>query len=598
MGCDRRHPPLQMDACSARPCSGMVPADWLMCFVTSNLYRNVYSLAASALAIVLMHQPMAEPPTLEHLSPTGASRGEAITMRSIGKVDPWPPKVWLSGPGIHFTPSEQKGEWKVQVAEDATPGARMLRLFNASGASAPRHFIVSQTPGRIEKEPNGTIEEATPVSNLPCIAQGSLSQTQDVDTFKLHLNQGQTLVARLDAYVLGSSTDALLRLLDTENKVLDWNHDSYYLDPMIAFTAPKTGYYGIQVMGFPYPGTSSERLGSGSGYIYRLFLTHAPYLRSIDLPSKENAGHGRMELNGWNLNWTGSVNHASRSLLDSMELATHRQAQLVSALGVQAEQEPNDQRDQANALAENGRGTIGLANDVDWYAFRAARGRWYRIEIQSARLGHPCDLVLKLFDAKGKELQSDDDSATMGDPRLEWKAPADGKFFLQVSSLTHQGGSDHAYRLIRDTIPPDCRLTLESSEFDLKPGGTTEIKVKIERRFGHTAKLILQAFPLPAGVACAPVRAEKEKKEITLFLHASPSANPFQGPFEVIAHEKEQLNQIYSAGKPTVTTSVNNGVPSGYMDQVFRRIETLWLTLLPRPQTDTEPQLSGQKKEP
>ena len=46
--------------------------------------------------------------------------------------------------------------------------------------------------------------------------------------------------------------------------VLDWNHDHYYLDPCIFYEVPSTGYYWVQVMGFPYPATASEELGGGS----------------------------------------------------------------------------------------------------------------------------------------------------------------------------------------------------------------------------------------------------------------------------------------------------------------------------------------------
>ena len=53
-----------------------------------------------------------------------------------------------------------------------------------------------------------------------------------------------------------------------------------------------------------------------------------------------------------------------------------------------------------------------------------------------------------------------------------------------------------------------------------------------------------------------------------------------------MGNELNQLNNKYAAGKVTVTTTVNNGVPNGYMDQVYRKINQLWLTIPPRPEPE------------
>ena len=57
----------------------------------------------------------------------------------------------------------------------------------------------------------------------------------DVDTYQVALKTRTTLIARMDAYVLGSTVDPLMRLLDADGRVLAINHDHYHLDPFIAF---------------------------------------------------------------------------------------------------------------------------------------------------------------------------------------------------------------------------------------------------------------------------------------------------------------------------------------------------------------------------
>ena len=172
----------------------------------------------------------------------------------------------------------------------------------------------------------------------------------------------------------------------------------------------------------------------------------------------------------------------------------------------------------------------------------------------------------------------------MNDPRIIWKSPKSGRYFLKVTSLTHQGGDNQVYRLIHSIKQPTCELTTSASEFALKPGESLEIKVGIERRHGHTRTLIIQPANLPAGISCAPVIADKKRKEITLKLHATPSSSQFQGLLSIIGKEQDDWNKTFLAGKATVTTKVNNGVPSGYLDQVYRKIHHLWLTIQPKTQ--------------
>jgi hypothetical protein len=547
------------------------------------------STAVLCLYVVVGH---AGSPTLEHLYPVGAAQGETRTVQSTGKVDPWPPKVWISESGVHFDASEKKGQWKVTVKKDAEPGPRLVRFYNGEGTSTPRYFIVSRTSDFVESEPNGRVKESNTIKSLPCLVHGKLNRRQDTDMFRVHLKQGKTFIARLDAYILGSTTDALLRILDAQGKVLDWNHDHYYLDPCIQFKTPATGYYWVQVLGFPYPATSSEQLAGGDGYVYRLFMSNGAYIRECNVSTDDS-----LQLIGWNLGNVNGSRITSHTWNDSIETVTGFQKQLVRATDINQEQEPNDLLENASDLSSNRRGIIHTSEDIDWYSFEATKDQWHQFELQSSRLGYPTDLVLKLYDENEKEIKSDDDNATMNDPRMDWKTPKTDKYFLKVTSLTHQGGPEQIYRLIHTIKQPDCELTVEASEFNLTPGESVEIKIGLTRKYDHKAPLSIQTSRLPAGISCAPVMAEKEAKDIKLILHATPSALPFQGELKIFAKEIDQWNHQFEAGKQTVTTSVNNGVPAGYLDQVYRKINRLWLTVLPRPVQETKKETENKENQ-
>jgi len=541
--------------------------------------RSVRYLLTALVICSATMKAQAASPTLQHLYPAGISAGASRSIRSTGKIDPWPPQVWISGTGVRLEPEEKEKVWRVIADKNAPIGPRLVRFFNDEGASSPRYIIVSQTSDGEESEPNDRIDEANSIQDLPALTHGRLNRRQDTDMFRIHLQAGQTFIARLDAYVLGSTTDAILRLLNEDNRVLDWNHDHYYLDPCIFYEVSSTGYYWIQVMGFPYPATSSEELGGGDGYIYRLFMSDSAYIREENVSTE-----GELTLTGWNLATPGGLKKRGHSFQSSMELATDFQSTLIFANRVNPEIEPNNSKENATPLSSSARGIIQSNEDVDWFSFDVGNEAWHQFEIQSARLGYPSDLLLKLYGANGKEIKSDDDAATMNDPRIIWKSPESGRYFLKVTSLTHQGGDNQVYRLIHSIKQPTCELTTSASEFALKPGESLEIKVGIERRHGHTRTLIIQPANLPAGISCAPVIADKKRKEITLKLHATPSSSQFQGLLSIIGKEKDDWNKTFLAGKATVATKVNNGVPSGYLDQVYRKIHHLWLTIQPKTQ--------------
>src|SRR5690606_3847321 len=91
--------------------------------------------------------------------------------------------------------------------------------------------------------------------------------------------KGQTLVARLEAYVLASTFDGMLRIVDTKGSQWAFNHDGRTPDPFLAWEAPHDGTFIVQVMGFVLPATNSVSFTGGESCIYRLHLTAGPFVR-------------------------------------------------------------------------------------------------------------------------------------------------------------------------------------------------------------------------------------------------------------------------------------------------------------------------------
>lgn len=113
------------------------------------------------------------------------------------------------------------------------------------------------------------------------------------------------------------------------------------------------------------------------------------------------------------------------------------------------EQEPNDGFKQAQLIAPGHtvRGLLGDGVDVDVFQIMGQRGHSLRAEVIANRLGSTLDSSLALYDAQGTVLASNDDSEAGSDALLTAKFPADGKYYLALSSVNEKPSKTHAYLL-------------------------------------------------------------------------------------------------------------------------------------------------------
>src|SRR4051812_16226545 len=92
----------------------------------------------------------------------------------------------------------------------------------------------------------------------------------------------------------------------------------------------------------------------------------------------------------------------------------------------------------------------GACNDLafDYFAFNAKKGQEFSIEAVAQRLGSQADTVIRIIDDKAREYAFCDDGPGVGrDSRLIFKAPANGRYFLEVRDINYQGGNQYRYRL-------------------------------------------------------------------------------------------------------------------------------------------------------
>ena len=79
---------------------------------------------------------------------------------------------------------------------------------------------------------------------------------------------------------------------------------------------------------------------------------------------------------------------------------------------------------------------------ADYYSFQAAKGKHFIVDCAATEIDSKLIRVLIVADAQGRDLVVNRRGGV-----LDFTAPADGKYFIKVHSLTYEGGPEHFYRL-------------------------------------------------------------------------------------------------------------------------------------------------------
>ncbi|MCA1686030.1 MAG: pre-peptidase, partial [Planctomycetia bacterium] len=204
-------------------------------------------------------------------------------------------------------------------------------------------------------------------------------------------------------------------------------------------------------------------------------------------------------------------------------------------------------------------GRLSAANDTDAYGFEAKKGQVYAFEVTARRAGAATDPVLKVVDAKGTVLAEADDTPGLGkDPRLEWTAPAVGRYALIVGDLHSRGGDEFGYVLSAEPAAPEFSLTCDPDKLNVGPGGRVPLFVQVTRRGGFNGAVDVSLGPLPSGVTASPLTVGPTLTQGVIVVSADPNARvgaslltvrgEAELPSGAIAREVNPKQEIYLPG--------------------------------------------------
>lgn len=402
-------------------------------------------------------------------------------------------------------------------------------------------IVIGDEPERLEKEPNNTLEQAEEVT-FPLTLNGRIQQGEDIDTYKFKVKAGETitfsvLCARLEDKIhdLQTHADPLLTLRDATGRELASNDDYYRADPLLHYRFEKEGEYFLQIRDVNYAGDSR--------WTYRLTMTRGPFVTAF-LPLAANPGTTLDVMPvGFNLPAGQPARLEVPANTPPGEYTTPLKTPvgpsnpisvLVTDLPVQnLGDSPPVHAPYTLNLPVVVSACLRAPGEQHRYTFHAAKGQIFTFEVHARRLGSPIDSVLTLLDPQGNEITSNDDAGSP-DSRIDWTAPAEGKYTLLMRDLHRHGGENCVYLLMAQIARPDFTLRCDDDKMKLGPGNSGAWYILVDRKFGFDREIHVEVKGLPPGVSAHPLTIPPNVPQGCLILTCAPDAKMGVSPVEVI----------------------------------------------------------------
>ncbi len=173
----------------------------------------------------------------------------------------------------------------------------------------------------------------------------------------------------------------------------------------------------------------------------------------------------------------------------------------VGKLPEQTRTEPNTSLETAMSLPVNSIcNAVMTKRAVDFYRFKAKRGKRIAVECASVGIDSKLTPVLIIADAKGRDLMVNRTGGI-----LDFTPPMEGDYVIKVNDLTYQGSERHFYRLAiqevaRDATPLRQPSTARVSSMSWPPEGLSTAAETVEAEPNDTPGQA-HKLPLPFDVA-------------------------------------------------------------------------------------------------
>ena len=544
-----------------------------------------YCLWIALLATATAHAELPSP-RLDRIFPAGASVGSTVEVEIQGADLEGAKRLIADHPGIVATfVSDRK--FKITIGKDVPEGTRDIRVLGPWGLSSPRIFTVSKGLAEVLKSKD--IHELAKAQDIAInTAVSGLTDGNRQDFYRLKGQAGKRWVVEVRAQSIDSALDATLTITNAAGKTLAFSSDHDGRDPLLAFTPPADGDYGIVVADLAYAG----------GLPYRLIVTDRPRIENV-FPRALQAGKP-VELTalGWNL---GPSAKRAPAAIDTVALDEYRETVtppadivtrglyrfidhptahsvlptaatgaltgyqvrlspggipanpvpvLVTDQAVTLEQEPNNDpaKGQKIALPAVVSGRFDQERDADWYEFTPPSDGEYMVDVYCERIGGRADPVAVVMDDKDSRIVELDDfgprvnafDGHIRDPQGIVRLSAKRVYRLLVQDRYRRGGPRQQYVLVVRSAAPDVHAMVIHHQ-NPGPGGTTihrggaqYLDLILQHTGGVTGPVRIVADSLPKGLHMAETSIVSDTRGV-IALWADADAPEFAGPIQLSA---------------------------------------------------------------
>ncbi len=552
---------------------------------------------------------------LTHVTPPGAKAGTTVEVVIDGVNLDDVESLYFSQPGIKaervpdpvpdttIDPKTKKKpapppkviRFKVSVPANTPVGTCDVRVATKLGITNPRAFAIGVLAEIAEKEPNNDVPQAQKVE-LNSTINGTISAKTDVDYYSFTGKKGQRIVFHCAGWSMDSKLSPMIQVYDEVGSLLTTKYRMVG-DLVTDAYLPRDGEYFVRLCEFAYQ-------YGGTDAFYRLSISEGPWLDTVFPPVVEAGKKTSVQIYGRNLpnSKPGPMTINDRPLDAAViqveapptptEFVAYRGLLLAKTLGMEGaefrvqspigpsnpvlltyskkpvtiEKPDNDSAEKAQEITIPAEicGRIEKRRDRDWFAFDANKDESISFEIFADRIGSPIDMVMQIWQPDPMKMLGEyDDHSDLPtktgqfwtrteDPKTTWKAPADGRYLLKVTSrtATMRAGPRFVYRVSVSRPRPDFHVVLidnpdvNSGGFTVERGGSQEFQALCIREDGFSGEILLEATGLPKGVTCDPQVLGPDVSESVLVLRADANASLGFSEFGVKATATVAGNKI------------------------------------------------------
>ena len=554
-------------------------------------------------------------PMLMSLKPAAAQRGTVSEHQLFSRYDMSDAfGVLVSGEGVtgevilpettDDAPKKalQQVTLRFQVAEDAMAGVRDFRIATPRGVSTLGQLVVTDQQIELESGKNDTMEGATEIV-VPSSICGAIEKAEDVDYYKFHVEEGESLCFHVQSmrlqdriHDLQQHIDPILTLRNASGGTVAASDNYFRGDPFIHHRFDQAGDYLLEIRDVRYQGNRYWEYCvdvTPNPFIVTTFplavrATEPSFVESVGFQLPENSDALPIE------RLSSELGVQAVRLGDDENPANPIRLWVTDLELIAESSEPKSKPEAAQrvAIPSGINGRLDSPGEVDYYSFEAKKGEAWSFEVIARRLTSMIDSHLRILNADGRQLSLNDDMRLgkrgYSDSWVEnWVAPADGVYLIEIRDLQLRGGPEFSYFIQATRSEPYFELYADTDKTQLTPGTSGVLFVRAVRKNGFQGEIQLSVEGLPDGVeaACGKILGGKGQ-DGTIVFRASNDAQPDVSNLRVygtsvlekdgvdsrpLRAEASYYQEIYQPGGgrghwPSSMHSVNIGLPADILD--------------------------------